>query len=64
MAGGLLNLVATGQQNILLNGKFVPNIHNIPLPPFKKPSTVVQNWTGVQSCSKTPDEMYNYLFPK
>jgi hypothetical protein len=51
-------------QNIFLNGKFVPNIHNIALPPFKKPSTVVQNWSGVQSCGKTPDEMYNYLFPK
>ena len=51
-------------QNIFLNGKFVPNIHNIALPPVKKPSTVVQNWVGVQSCGKTPDEMYNYLFPK
>ena len=51
-------------QNILLNGKFVPNIHNIALPPVKKPSTVVQNWYNVQGCGKTPDEMYNYLFPK
>jgi len=23
-----------------------------------------QNWTGVKTSGKTPDEMYNYLFPK
>ena len=55
-------------ENIFVNGKFVPNVNKIQVPLFKKPARQGEysptNWTGVQSCGKTPDEMYKYLFPK
>jgi len=51
--------------NIFVNGKFVPNVDKVKVPLFKKSKADFNppNWTGVQSCGKTPEQMYKYLFP-
>ena len=55
-------------ENIFVNGKFIPNVNKIQVPLLKKPQRggpfTPQNISGVNTCGKTPEEMYKYLFPK